>query len=197
MWNERYSEAGFAYGTEPNDFLVASAPQLPAESDILCLGEGEGRNGVYLASLGHRVIAVDSSGVGLAKTRALALERQVAIETVEADLRDYQIEPGSYQAVISIFCHLPPPLRKQLHRSVCAGLRPGGVFILEGYSKRQLDLDTGGPRHIDLLMDLGELRQELDGLVFTHALETEREIHEGRYHDGIGAVVQLIGIRPE
>jgi SAM-dependent methyltransferase len=197
MWNERYSETGFAYGTEPNDFLVASVPQLPAKSDILCLGEGEGRNAVYLAALGHRVTAVDASGVGLAKTRVLARERQVAVETIEADLKDYQIEPGSFQAIISIFCHLPPLLRKHLHRRVCDGLRPGGMFILEGYSKNQFDLDTGGPRQADLLMDLDELLLELDGLTFTHALETEREIHEGRYHNGIGAVVQLIGARPE
>ena len=121
----------------------------------------------------------------------------MAIETIEADLKDYQIEPGSWQAIVSIFCHLPPLLRTQLHRKVCAGLRPGGMFILEGYSKRQIDLDTGGPRHVDLLLELGDLLQELDGLTFSHALETEREIHEGRYHNGTGAVVQLIGTRPQ
>ncbi len=196
MWNERYNKPGFAYGTEPNDFVIASAPLLSSESNILCLAEGEGRNGVYLAALGHRVTAVDSSGIGLAKARALAQERQVTIETIEADLGDFRIESASYQAIVSIFCHLPPQLRKDLHRSVCTGLTPGGIFILEGYAKRQFDLNTGGPRNPDLLMDIEELKQELDGLLLSHAVETKREIHEGSYHNGFGAVIQIIATRP-
>ena len=197
MWNERYREAGFAYGTEPNDFLVASAPLLPPASNILCLGEGEGRNSVYLAAQGHRVTAVDAAAVGLAKVRRLARERQVAVETIEADLTNFQIDGLSHQAIISIFCHLPPDTRRQLHRRVCSGLAPGGVFVLEGYSKRQFERTTGGPRAIDLLLDLEEVKQELGGLKITHAVEIEREIHEGRYHNGLGCVVQIIGTRPE
>jgi len=66
MWDERYSSAGYAYGTEPNGFLVATASRLPA-GRILCLGEGEGRNAVWLARQGYEVTAVDASRVGLQK----------------------------------------------------------------------------------------------------------------------------------
>ena len=52
MWDQRYAEPGFAYGTEPNDFLAASLGHLPAHGDILSLAEGEGRNGVFLAQRG-------------------------------------------------------------------------------------------------------------------------------------------------
>lgn len=196
MWNQRYSEPGFAYGTAPNDFLVASTPLLRPESEVLCLGEGEGRNAVYLASLGHRVTAVDASAVGLEKARTRAREHSVAIETIEADLGDFIIRPRSFQAIISIFCHLPHPIQTKLHQRVCEGLTPGGVFILEGYAKRQIELDTGGPRNIEMLMDLEELKEELSQLELTHALETERNIREGNYHNGIGAVVQIVGSRP-
>ena len=196
MWDERYSESGFAFGTEPNDFLVASVGLLQPDSQILCLAEGEGRNGVYLASLGHRVTAVDSSSVGLEKTLQLAVERGVSIDVVEADLEDFAIQPGSFQAIISIFCHLAPATRARLHRKVCAGLSPRGVFILEGYAKKQIHTDTGGPRKIELLMDLEELKHELQPLTLNHAIETERDIREGAYHDGIGAVVQIVGTKP-
>ncbi len=196
MWNERYSESGFAFGTEPNDFLVASVELLQPGSQILCLAEGEGRNAVYLASLGHQVTAVDSSSVGLEKALLLADKRRVSIDVVEADLEDYQIQPSSFQAIISIFCHLPPAVRTQLHQKVCEGLAPGGIFILEGYAKKQINNDTGGPRKIELLMDLEELKHELQPLILSHALETERDIREGAYHDGIGAVVQIIGTKP-
>jgi len=58
MWNERYAQPGFAYGTEPNEFLVSAAGRIPV-GPVLSLGEGEGRNAAYLAGLGHRVVAVD------------------------------------------------------------------------------------------------------------------------------------------
>jgi SAM-dependent methyltransferase len=196
MWDERYSETGFAFGTEPNDFLVASVGLLQPESQILCLAEGEGRNAVHLASLGHRVTAVDSSSVGLEKALLLAKQRGVSIAIVEADLEDYHIPPGAFQAIISIFCHLPPAIRMRLHQKVCEGLTPGGIFILEGYAKKQIDNNTGGPRKIDLLMDLEELKRELQPLILGHALETERNIQEGAYHNGIGAVVQIIATKP-
>jgi len=196
MWDERYREPGFAYGTGPNDFLAESVSLLPSKSNILCLGEGEGRNAVFLAARGHRVTAVDSSEVGLAKARALARERQVTIDTIAADLGDFMIKPDNYDAVISIFCHLPPPLRKKLHQQVCKGLAPGGLFILEGYSKEQFERDTGGPRKIEMLMDLNEITQELSELTLNHAAALEREVHEGNYHDGLGSVIQIIATRP-
>ena len=196
MWNERYSEPGFAYGTDPNDFLVASAPKLQPQSEVLCLGEGEGRNAVYLGSLGHRVTAVDSSSVGLEKASLLARKQGVTIQTIEADLDDYLITPGSFQAIVSIFCHLPPAVQAGLHKRACEGLAPGGVFLLEGYSKKQINYDTGGPRRIEMLMDLEQLKQELEPLDLSHAILTEREIREGSYHRGTGAVVQIIGTKP-
>jgi SAM-dependent methyltransferase len=126
-WDERYSQPGFAYGTEPNDFLASVADRIPA-GPVLTLGEGEGRNAVFLAGLGHEVVAVDQSEVGLAKTRQQANERGVPVQTVEADLRDYPIEPGAWAGIVSIFCHLPRSIRVPLHAAVVRGLQPGGVL---------------------------------------------------------------------
>ncbi len=197
MWDQRYSQPGFAYGSEANDFLAAAAVQLQPQSHILSLAEGEGRNATFLAKLGHRVTAVDSSRVGLQKAQSLARERGVAIETIEADLARFEIDPGSYQAIVSIFCHLPSAMRKRLHRKAVDGLAPGGLFILEGFSKRQLEFNTGGPSDIGLLLDLAEITRELQGLAFSHARETERDICEGSYHNGRGAVIQIIGTKPD
>jgi hypothetical protein len=197
MWDQRYSEPGFAYGTKPNNFLVDASTRLHPASRILCLAEGEGRNAVYLAGQGHHVIAVDSSAVGLQKARSLAAGRRVSIDTVVADLNDFVIDPGAYGAIISIFCHLPPALRKTVHRNVCSGLATGGYFILEGFAQKQMDNDTGGPRHPELLLDLEELKRELAPLDCIHAVETEREVREGSYHCGLGAVVQIIAIKTD
>lgn len=195
MWNQRYSEKGFAYGTEPNDFLVAAVEFLPPNGTVLCLGEGEGRNGVYLAQRGHHVVAVDSSAVGLAKAASFARHRGVVLWTEMADLANYTIPPLSYDAIISIFCHLRPETQTRLYGQVYKALRPGGVFVLEGYSKRQINFNTGGPKKIELLMDLETARQELQPLKLRHSIETERNINEGRYHNGKGAVIQIIGVK--
>ena len=71
MWDERYSELGYVYGKEPNEFLVSVASRIPA-GPVLSLAEGERRNAVYLAGRGHSVRAVDSSRVGLEKAMRLA-----------------------------------------------------------------------------------------------------------------------------
>jgi hypothetical protein len=105
MWDQRYSAEGYVYGTEPNGFLVAKADLLPAGA-ILCLGEGEGRNAVWLATQGYEVTAVDASGVGLHKARGLAAERGVRITTVHADLAAFRSsrEPGTGSSPSSVTC---------------------------------------------------------------------------------------------
>lgn len=191
MWDERYSEPGFAYGTEPNDFLRERAAQLEP-GRTLSLAEGEGRNAVFLAGLGHEVTAVDASAVGLDKARQLAAERGLDIDTRVADLAAFEIEPGAWDNIVSIFCHLPPEVRRRLHRAVVAGLRPGGMLLLEAYTPAQIALGTGGPPVPELTMTLDALREELAGLTFLHAAELEREVIEGRYHTGRAAVVQVL-----
>ena len=194
MWDERYSEPGYAYGTEPNKFLASVAERIP-RGRVLCLAEGEGRNAVYLAGLGYDVTAVDTSTVGLAKAEALASNLEVTIETVIADLADFEIEPVAWQGVVSIFCHLPPVVRAALHERCLRGLAPGGVFVLEGFTPRQLELGTGGPKSRELLMELEIIRQELPGLRFEIAREIEREVVEGKHHKGAAAVLQILAVK--
>jgi SAM-dependent methyltransferase len=194
MWDERYSQPGFAYGTEPNEFLVAAAGWIPA-GPVLSLGEGEGRNAAYLAGLGHRVVAVDQSEVGLAKARKLAADRDLTLETVRADLADFPIEPEAWAGIVSIFCHLPRRVRVPIYAAAVRGLRPGGVLVLEAYTPNQIGRGTGGPRDPDMLVSLATLTEELAGLEFVLARELDRDVREGAYHTGVASVVQLIGLR--
>jgi SAM-dependent methyltransferase len=195
-WDQRYAKPGYTYGTVPNDFLASVAHRIPP-GKVLSLGEGEGRNAVYLASLGHRVTAIDASSVGAEKTLRLAAERELSVETVVADLTSYEIASESWNGIISIFCHMPAPLRRQVHRAVTAGLIPGGVFVLEAYTPRQLEYGTGGPPVRDLLVTLSELRTDLHGLDLELAREVERDVQEGRCHQGRSAVVQILAVKRE
>ena len=193
-WDERYALEGWAFGTDPNDFLRQEAHRIPP-GRVLCLGEGEGRNAVFLAELGYEVVVVDRSQVGIDKAQGLAQERGVFIETVVSSIEEFDLTEGEWQGIISVFFHLPPELRIKVNQSVVRGLAPGGILILEAYTPQQLEFGTGGPPHPERLVSLATMEEEFEGLEFLVAQETEREIHEGRMHTGRGSVVQVVGVR--
>lgn len=197
MWDERYSGKDYAYGTAPNDFLREMVSALPS-GRVLCLADGEGRNGVFLAEQGFAVTSVDQSASGMRKARELAASRGVAIETVVADLSEWEMGEGRWDAIVSIFAHMPPAVRGPLHRRVVRALRPGGVFLLEAYTPDQLNTTgTGGPAQAAMMMTLPGLKSELEGLDVLTGVELRRSVDEGKFHSGEGAVVRFLARKPE
>ena len=195
MWNERYTEAFASYGTEPNDFLKEVAGKIP-EGPVLCLAEGEGRNAVFLAKRGHAVTAVDLSDVGLANAAKLAADNDVQITTVVADLATFDIGESKWAGIVSVWAHVPPSIRVPLHAACVRGLRPGGAFVLEAYTPRQLERPgVGGPPVAELLMSPKVLEHELAGLEFARCTEVDRDVAEGRYHQGPSTTVQVLGYK--
>jgi SAM-dependent methyltransferase len=191
MWNERYAVPEYVYGTQPNDFLAEQAHTL--HGPVLSLAEGEGRNAVYLAGLGLDVLGVDASAVGLAKAEALANDKHVAIRTLVADLGAFDPEPEAFGSVISIFAHLPSPIRRVLYPKVVRALKPGGLLVLEAYTPAQLAFGTGGPKDKDMLMSAPKILEEFAGLEMVFLREIERDVMEGTFHYGHSAVVQYVG----
>lgn len=195
-WDEEFSKPGYRYGTEPNGFLVEMAARLPPGARVIAAGDGEGRNGVWLATQGHRVLALDASEVGLAKARALAAERGVAIETTTADLSTYDPVPASADAVALIFVHMPPAIRRAAHRNLVRALKPGGLLILEAFHHDQMGRTSGGPKDISMLFDLALLAEDFGpDIRVVHGFEGEIDLDEGRGHIGSGAVVRFVGVR--
>ena len=196
FWDERFSEPGYKYGTTANAFLREQAHTLPAGARVLVPGDGEGRNGVWLAQQGHQVKAVDASRVGLDKARALAAERGVALGTELADLADWTPAPASVDAVVLVFVHLPPAIRAGAHRRLAAALRPGGRLILEAFHPRQLGRGSGGPKDVDMLCTLEMLRADFAGQLREElAWEGEVVLDEGPGHQGPAQIVRYVGVR--
>lgn len=195
LWDTRYSADHYLYGTEPNDFLAEHYRCLPEHGRVLCLGDGEGRNSVFLASRGFDVTAVDQSAVGLEKAARLARDRGITLTLVQADLADWPLGTEHWDAIVAIFCHLPPAIRRHVHDQIPAALKPGGVLLLEAYTPAQLSFGTGGPPDADLMLSADILRKELASLAFDRLVETQRDVIEGSGHTGRGAVVQAIARR--
>lgn len=194
MWNERYAGDDYVYGTEPNSFLAEHAKLLAGP--VLSLGEGEGRNAVFLASLGLEVLGVDLSEVGLAKAQKLAAAKGVSIRTAVTDLATYDPPPNSFGAVISIFAHLPGAIRARLYPQIERSLKPGGILLLEAYTLAQLPKTAGGPKDPDMLMSAAGLRREFAHLEVVLARELDRDVKEGGHRlGGVGSVVQFIARR--
>jgi SAM-dependent methyltransferase len=182
-WNARFQEQGFAYGEEPNDFLLSCGPHL-TRGKALSLGEGEGRNAVYLAKMGFEVTAVDFSEVGLQKAQALAQQHGVQIQCICADLKDFDISSDRWHLLVSVFSQPESAVRQRLYGQLSQSLYPGGAFVLES----KVGADPSGK---DRYPSLNVLRQEIGPLHVIHALEEERVLSEGRYHQGPQRTAQI------
>jgi SAM-dependent methyltransferase len=197
FWDDRYGAAvGYLYGTEPSDFLAERYSALRPGGEVLCLADGEGRNGVFLATQGMKVTGVDSSAVGLEKAERLAAERGVSLSTVVADLATWELGDARWDSVVSIWAHLPAPIRSTLHPRIARALRPGGILLLEHYHPRQLGYGTGGPPDPTMMLTLDELDAAFPEWIRLHTFEGERIVVEGSGHGGKSFVTQAILKKP-
>jgi SAM-dependent methyltransferase len=183
-WDDRFSKQAYAYGEAPNDFLVWAAPQVK-KGKVISLSEGEGRNAVYLAQLGFEVTAVDFSSVGLAKAQALAEKHQVKIECVLADLNDLQLEPNTWDVVVSVFSQPESPIRQRLNAQLASSLKMGGALIHE--SKVSEDEDASGK-----YPGIALLQREIAPLHVSFAHQGSRILAEGSYHVGSHTTAQIL-----
>jgi SAM-dependent methyltransferase len=194
MWNERFAKTEFAYGKEPNQFFKQEIDKLPP-GKLLLLGEGEGRNGVYAATKGWKVEAIDWSEKGKEKAEKLARENGVKIEYTVADLSEYKPKENFYDAVGLIFLHLPPELREWVHLNTTNSLKSGGVVILESYSKDQIKNSSGGPKDPDLLHSLEEIFTDFSDLDIKTFSKEKIDLNESHIHTGTADVIRYIGIK--
>jgi SAM-dependent methyltransferase len=192
FWDLRYSAPDFVYGTEPNHFLQKHVGHLPAGGRVLCLADGEGRNGVWLARQGFDVTSVDVSPQGIDKTRRLAAQTGVALNAEVADVTGLDLGLAKWDAIVSIFLHLPARARTDLHGRAVLALKPGGVFLWEGYGPEQLGRNTGGPRDAALLPALDDVARDFSDCALAHSWSGLRMVQEGILHTGAGCVTQLV-----
>ncbi len=194
-WDQRFAGDAFVYGTAPSLWVAAHAHRIPPGGRVLCLGEGEGRNGVWLARQGFQVEAVDGSPVGLEKARQLAARHGVRLGTTVADLASHVPEAGTFDAVVLVFLHMPPELRRAVHARAAAALRPGGLVLLEAFTPRQLAFSSGGPKQEDMLFAADAVRDDFPGVSWESLAEGEVVLDEGPLHQGRAALLRGIGIR--
>lgn len=192
MWDERFSQTEPVYGEKPNGFLQSQAFRLKPGMKVFVPGDGYGRNGIWLAKQSLQVHTVDLSPVGVERATKAARAAGVQITIEQADLSTWKWPFGEFDAVVSIFVHLPPEARTKIHASMLHALKPSGLVILEAFTPAQLQHSSGGPKQVDLLYTTALLRQDFVGAEPLLLEEKEIQLNEGHMHRGSAAVVQAV-----
>ena len=194
-WDERYGVDEYVYGKEPNLFLNQNVNSIP-KGNVLCIADGEGRNGVWLVKQGYRVTSIDFSPKAIEKINRLAQKNEVSIKTICVDLLNYEFGENIYDGIISIFSHFKVDDTNKLHRKYFNALKPNGVFIMEVFAKEQLPLKTGGPKDISLLYDTQDIQNSFPSGKIELLKKDVVYLHEGDMHDGKAVVVRAIIRKP-
>lgn len=194
FWNERYASNDYAYGTHPNQFLKEQLQQLKP-GKILFPAEGEGRNAVYAAELGWDVHAFDSSSEAAKKAARLSASKNLSINYNISDIDEINYHDNEFDCIALIFFHLHPEKRKSFHTKMINLLKPYGILLLEGFSKKQIKRNTGGPKNISMLFSKEELHNDFSSASTYDIRETEAKLNEGKYHKGIASLIRVIAVK--
>lgn len=190
FWNDRYAEFDFAYGKEPNQFLVENVHHIPS-GKILFPAEGEGRNAVFAAQRGFEVFAFDTSITAKEKAMQLAQESNSDINYQVSHLAELDFQENSFDGIVFVYAHVPKEIRKEFHQHLLRLLKPGGVVLFEAFSKEQLMYSSGGPKESAMLFSEEEVIEEFTGVQFDFLTTELIELNEGKYHQGRASVVRF------
>ena len=196
MWDSRYAAEFYAYGEAANAFLAAQGRRFKPGMRALVPGDGEGRNGVWLAQQGLVVDTLDLSAHGVAKARRLAAARGVDVNAAQADILAWAWPRDAYDVVALIYVHLAAVERRFLHGRALTALKPGGLLILEAFRPEQLAARAagarGGPREAHLLYSVADLSADFAGQDILELAEASAVLEEGALHVGASEDVRAV-----
>ena len=196
-WETRYAKPDYEFGTAPNEFLESCKALLPKSGRALSVADGESRNGVWLAEQGLAVTSIDFSPTAQKKARALAAKRNVSLEIIQTDVHAWTYPEAAFDVVVEIFAQFSTPAERAVKwAGMRRALKPGGLLIVQGYTPKQLDYATGGPKQIENLYTRALLQGTFGDFRDVKFTEEERVLHEGDAHSGMSAVIGLTGRRP-
>lgn len=195
-WQGRFAVPEYIFGEAPNAFLASQMHRLPKSGKVLSIADGEGRNGVWLAEQGLDVLSLDFAPNGQKKAVDLAARRGVSLRYELADVHDWVYPPDAFDVVVEIFTQFSDPeqrARKWAGMTSC--LKPGGLLLLEGYTPKQLEHGTGGPKQLDHLYTRAMLEEAFGSFSSLEIKDYETLMSEGGAHAGMAAVIDLVAVK--
>ncbi|MBR7743963.1 class I SAM-dependent methyltransferase [Phycicoccus sp. BSK3Z-2] len=193
-WDERYSGADLVWSGSPNVHVADLVGRL-TPGRALDVAAGEGRNAVWLAERGWRVVGADFSPVAVRRMRDIADRRlggdAERLEAVVADAT--QPAPGSSFDLV-LFCYLQladGPWRTALEHGVDA-CAPGGTVVVVLHAERNLGEGVGGPQDASVLHDPDAVVAAVADLpVDVEVAEVRERVVDGAGRPALDTVVVL------
>jgi SAM-dependent methyltransferase len=148
VWNARYqSDDNLYLRRQPYSLVRSFADQLPLGGLALEVAAGMSPVGIFLASRGLRVIAMDISEAGLRIAQQRACKRSLPLNLVVMDLTDPWLPPSGLDVILNFYF-----LSRPLFECYRQALKPGGWLFFETFSDD--NLGRSNPAHT---LDSGEL----------------------------------------
>ena len=197
-WDAKYAGREAPFGNAPNEYVreILARCDFDARS-ALCLADGDGRNGTWLARQGLAVTAVDLSDVATEK----ALERDAAsgvtVERITADLAVWTPPARHWQAAFVIYLQCDPATRARALRLCVDHLEPGGWLVIEAFAKPVAGRPGFGPDDASVLYDLPEIEAAVPDVVVIEAFIGRTLLDEGDRHRGEAEVVRFAARKPD
>ena len=194
IWNEKFSNEEYLYGKSPNQYIKEKSKLIEINSDILCLGEGEGRNALYLSDIGHSITSIDASSSAVDKLNKLLSAHGHSINAYTQNLEDWEPNEEKFAGITTSYLHLPKPLLKKVINNSIKALKNNGIFIGEFFSKKQINYKSGGPKSIDMLYEIKDFKDNIDKENI-EIIELKEEIvylDEGQGHQGEASVIRVV-----
>jgi SAM-dependent methyltransferase len=196
-WETRYRVPDYVFGQEPNYFLAACKRLLPKSGTALAVADGEGRNGVWLAEQGLDVVSLDFSPSAQGKAAELTRARGVRMRIERGDVHDWDYPDEAFDVVCEVFTQFSTPAeRARKWAGMKKTLKPNGLLLLIGYTPKQLQYGTGGPKEIEQLYTRALLEEAFGAFRNVTIVEEELDMHGGASHAGLSAVIHLTGWKP-
>lgn len=165
QWDYRYVQSELVWGIKPNQFVAAQIEVAGlAAGRALDLACGEGRNSIWLASLGWDVKGIDFSGVAIEKAAKLAAKDGIEVDFEVGDVLACDLDSAQYDLVLLAYVQLAPDQRKVLVARSIEALAPGGVILVVAHDLTNLEDGYGGPQAPEMLWALDESIEQLQGL---------------------------------
>ena len=197
MWEDRFAQEGYLFGTEPVPFLLKHDALFQAGQSVLSIAEGEGRNGVHLAKKGLDVTGVEFAPSAVAKAEKLATWNGVDPTFIQSDLFDWDWPQDAFDITLGLFFQFVGPAERDiLWRKMLGATRAGGLIVIHGYTPKQLELGTGGPTNVANMYTSASFSEIFEGCAVLVSEEYEAEQRSGSAHVGMSALIDFVARKP-
>lgn len=160
-WDDRYAAADRVWSAEPNLWVVQHTAGIEPGTalDVAC---GEGRNAIWLAGRGWRVLGIDFSAVAVDRARRLAQDAGRDARFEVADVTDLSLNQ-TFNLVLVCYLQVPEPARRAALRAAAAHTALGGHLLIIAHHRQNLTDGTGGPQDPAALYDEEAVAADLAG----------------------------------